>query len=280
MAIRTILVQLDDGKAAPARVDVAAMLARKHGARLTGLCVVEEPLVASGAIGLVPPAALAAARRGASDRAREAIERLSEVARCAGIEMACSTETLVRENIAAVFAAHARYADLVVLGQADPERPPQGGPGFPEHVLLACGRPVLMVPYIGPRPTLGKRAMIAWNAGREAARAVHDALPLLAGAEIVHILMVEPHAGLAEHGEEPGVDLARHLVRHGLEVAVHRLSGVDVDVSDLILSQVADRDVDLLVMGAYGHSRAREFILGGATRGILQSMTVPVLMSH
>lgn len=279
-SIRTILVQLDGTDAAAARVQAAARLARTFDAELTGLYMEEEPLVASGALGLVPPSLLEEQTRARQRAAADAVARLRELAGKAGVPLDCRMEMAPPEHIAAIFTAQARHADLVVLGQTDPEHPPPGGRGFPDEVVLSCGRPALVIPYIGPRPTLGERAMIAWNAGREATRAVHDALPLLQAARIVHILMVEPRASVSGHGEEPGADIARHLARHGLRVEVHRVLANEIDAPNMILSQIADRDVDLLVMGAYGHSRARELVLGGVTREILRSMTVPVLMSH
>jgi nucleotide-binding universal stress UspA family protein len=149
-----------------------------------------------------------------------------------------------------------------------------------EAALIDSGRPVLAIPYAGNFESIGQRVLVGWNASREASRAVHDALPLLAKAESTCVFLANPKRGLAAHGEEPGADIARHLARHGLKVEVAKTVADDVADSALLLNHASDMGADLLVMGAYGHSRLREFILGGVTRSLLREMTVPVLLSH
>ena len=122
--------------------------------------------------------------------------------------------------------------------------------------------------------------MLAWDAGREAARAVSDAMPFLERAEQVTVMAVNPSSGEGDHGEEPGADIALHLARHGVKAEVHQTESPDISVGDELLSRIADDGSDMLVMGAYGHTRLRELVLGGVTRSILEQMTVPVLMSH
>jgi nucleotide-binding universal stress UspA family protein len=178
-------------------------------------------------------------------------------------------------------ALHARYADLAILGQLDPERAetdllrPR-----PEQVALASGRPVLIVPYAGHFDNVGRRVLIAWNATREAARAVSDSMPLLTSAALVTVLTIDPREGPHGHGEIPGADIALHLARHGVKTETERTISAGLPVGEALLSRAADLGADLIVMGAYGHSRVRELLLGGATRSMLRSMTVPVLMSH
>jgi len=165
-------------------------------------------------------------------------------------------------------ALHARYADLAIFGQLDPERAEtEPTRQRPEHVAIASGRPVLIVPYAGRFDNVGRRVLIAWSATREAARAVADA-------------MVDPREGVGGHGELPGADIALHLARHGVKAQIERTVSAGLPVGEVLLSRLADLGADLLVMGAYGHSRAREVLFGGATRSVLRSMTVPVLMSH
>jgi nucleotide-binding universal stress UspA family protein len=176
-----------------------------------------------------------------------------------------------------ILALHGRYADLLVLGQDDPE---SGNAGLLEAVVFDSGRPVLAIPFAGSFKTIGKRVLVGWNASREASRALHDALPLIAKAETVTLFLANPTRGLDGHGEEPGADIARHMVRHGLKVEVAKVIADDVPDSALLLNHASDMGADLLVMGAYGHSRLREFILGGMTRSLLREMTVPVLLSH
>ncbi len=122
--------------------------------------------------------------------------------------------------------------------------------------------------------------MVAWDASREAARAVSDALPILERASSVAVVSVNPRSRDFGHGDVPGADIALHLARHGVKVDVQRIETRDLDVGNALLSHVASESADLLVMGGYGHSRLREMVLGGATRTILGEMTVPVLMSH
>ena len=169
---------------------------------------------------------------------------------------------------------------LLVLGQTDPESETLTPGDLPESVALSTGRPTLVVPHIGARAKPGKSVMLCWNASRESARAASDALPFLTAAEKVVVLIVDPHTSAGGHGAEPGADAAAWLARHGVKVTVQRDVAPDSDVGGVILSRAADHDVDLIVMGIYGHSRLREMVLGGASRVLLSSMTVPVLMSH
>jgi nucleotide-binding universal stress UspA family protein len=136
------------------------------------------------------------------------------------------------------------------------------------------------VPHAGHTGSIGRRVLIGWNGSPEAARAVHDALPLMVGAEAVTVVTIDPEGGPGANEEGPGADIARHLARHGLPVMVRRVTGPAAAAGDLLLNEAADLGADLIVMGAFGHSRLREFVLGGATRTLLAQMTAPVLMAH
>ena len=138
---------------------------------------------------------------------------------------------------------------------------------------------MIVVPYIGYTKPIGGNVLLAWNASAQAAHAATAALPLLAKAKQVTLLVVDG-PGNDAHGEEPGADAARWLARHGVKITVQRESSGDTDIGDVILSRTLDFDIDLVVMGVYGHSRFREFVLGGASATVLSSMTVPVLMAH
>jgi len=174
---------------------------------------------------------------------------------------------------------HARYADLAVVARPDPAVQTAGPPGLVESLVLTSGRPVIVVP---PHSTASRlsRILVGWNAGREATRAVADALPLLVRAAAVEVLIIDPERGPAGHGQEPGADIARYLARHGAQVEVRRLSSDGEDVGRLLLSQAAAFGADLLVMGAYGHARLNELIFGGVTRTALHDAGLPVLMSR
>jgi len=164
-----------------------------------------------------------------------------------------------------------------VVGQPEREHP------APEEIvdegaLFESGRPVIVVPFIHKGALKLDRVMVCWDGSRAATRAIADSLPLITKAKQVEVVIVAN--GRAKSDEVPGADLGQHLARHGLKVDVKRITSPDIDVASTILSYAADSSTDLIVMGGYGHSRLREFVLGGVTRGILESMTVPVLMSH
>lgn len=173
-----------------------------------------------------------------------------------------------------------RYADLVVVGQTDPDdRSATATPDLPEYVMLNCGRPVLIVPYAGKFDHVGKNVLVAWDGSMEATRALTDAIPLLKHANNVSVVLFNPSSRSKVHGEQPGADIALYLARHKIKVEVVR-QNTDIDVGNALLSLAADLGSDLIVMGGYGHTRFREVLLGGVTMTVLKTMTVPVLMSH
>ena len=166
---------------------------------------------------------------------------------------------------------------LSVVAQDEPDSMP-GRDMVIEAALFQSGRPVVVVPYIQKQGLKLDRVSVCWDGSRNAARAVADAMPILQKAKTVEVVVV-----IGAHGksrELPGADIAQHLARHNLKVELSELVADDIDVPNTILSHAADVGTDFIVMGGYGHSRWREFVLGGATRAMLSSMTVPVLMSH
>jgi nucleotide-binding universal stress UspA family protein len=178
-------------------------------------------------------------------------------------------------------ALQTRYCDLAIVGQGDPDENTTGVmPVFAQHVALAAGAPVLVLPYYTDTfATIGQRVMIAWDAGREAARAARDALPFLVRAQQTYAISVRTNS--SAHGElAPSADLAKYLAHHGVRVEASETFGGDIGVGDALLARLSDYGADLMVMGAYGHSRLRELVLGGATQTLLSHMTAPVLMSH
>lgn len=279
MTIKDILVQVDGGKTAPARYAAAIGLAQAHGAHLTGLCLAVEPPVPSTILGMVPPEAMASQRDVVREQAEAAIAQFRLAVEKAGLPGEGRIVQVLDFDAVEVFVTHARHCDLAILGQQDPADFLPLRPDFPADVLMSCGRPGIVVPFSGTPPTLGQRVLVAWDGGREAARAVNDAMPLLERAHSVAVLSVNPE-GTGNGDREPGADIALHLARHGVKVAAARTVARETSVGDVILAEIADSGIDLLVMGAYGHSRLREWALGGVTRHILAHMTVPVLMSH
>ena len=279
MAYKDLLVHVDDSKGCAARVEAAVELAIAHDAHLTGVSLLTDPAPSSFVQGYLPQDVVDMLQRQARERADAALGRFAEVAKRNQISFETRIDRVLYTAMAEALATNARYADLVILGQAGPDD--ADVPRYlPEEVTLASGRPSLVIPYIGPGATLGQRVSVAWDASREAARAVNDALPILQRAQAVGVVTVNPREGPFGHGEQPGADIALHLARHGIKVEVQRVESREVDVANTILSHIADRSSDLLVMGAYGHSRLRELVLGGVTRTILHDMTVPVFMAH
>ena len=281
MSYKDLLVVLDSEAPARGRIDLAAALAERFEAHLVGLYPLPIP-EAPRHFGYYDPALLDPFFGELRGRARETADKLREVFQHVTSLRGLSAEwRVIAEGPEADPALHARYVDLTILGQLDPDRgETEMIQPRPEQVTLASGRPILVVPYAGRFETVGRRVLIGWNATREAARAVNDAMPLLAAAEAVTVLTIDPREGPDGHGELPGADISLHLARHGVKAEIERTVSADLPVGDVLLSRAADLGADLLVMGAYGHSRARELLLGGATRSLLRSMTVPVLMSH
>jgi nucleotide-binding universal stress UspA family protein len=276
MPYKTILVHVDSGKRAPVRVDIACRLAKLSDAHLIGL----------HAVTVVPMPGYATLEGGAQIReyhdrmVREAAARAGEIFQqaVAANGVAKSEWRVSTGDAARVVPLHGRYADVIVLGQPSENDGSGVEADFPERVLLEAGRPVLLIPYAGDFPSVGTKVLVAWNASREATRALTDSIPVLREAAEVHVIAFNPKG--APHGEVPGADIGLYLARHGIKVNVSQQTAEDVDVGNQLLSRAADLDIDLIVMGAYGRSRMSELILGGVTRTILKSMTVPVMMSH
>lgn len=281
MPIKDILLHLDATPASRARLDFAAELAVRHSAHLFGLHVVDIalPLAAAGDFG--GGAALlelfAQLQADAQAAAKPVAAGFHDTLRRTGLS---GEWRLVEGSLPGQLALQGRYVDLVVMGQADPTSPDPAVRAGIEAALFETGRPVLLLPHAATPRRPGRHALLAWNARREAARALHDALPLLAAMEEVTVLTVTPDEAANDRDARSGADVATHLVRHGLRAGARSVAAGGLAVSEVLLNEAADVGADLLVMGAYGHSRLREFVLGGVTRTLLRQMTLPILMSH
>jgi len=277
MSYKTILVHVDDTSRTPDRIRLAAQLAIRLEAHLLGIADtgVSRFIYQDGNINGVDPSLLSHLEY-LRERAAQNVADFKTQADRLGVH---SFEgDITQDDAFGGIGMRARYCDLVVVGQSNPEESsPSVMDDFPEYMILNSGRPVLVVPYTGEFNNVGRRPLVAWDGSRAATRAITDAIPFLRDADLVRVAIVNPKND--QHGDQPGADLAAYLIRHGvkLEVSVHRTK---LDIGNALLSLAADVDSDLIVMGGYGHSRFREMIMGGATRGILESMTVPVLMSH
>ena len=278
MSYKTIAVHLDASQRAHPRLEMALRLAKHFGAHLTGVYAVFSPdprslyVMAGTASYYATHEQLRAEQRGALERLFHAELNRAEVA---------GEWIAIDEPANLAVSRRGRCADLIIAGQDDPNDPESYvGNAFPENLVMSAGRPVLLVPNASNVTSPGAHVMVCWDGSREATRAVHDALPFMRAARLVTIVTVngardEPRPRI------PGADIATVIARHGIHVGVKNVeAGPDASVGDTLLSEAADLNADLFVMGAYGHARWQELVMGGATRTVLQSMTVPVLMSH
>ncbi len=280
MAIKTILVHLDGTPRCAARVSIAAQLARSFASHLTGIAPTGVADIVLSLNTAIPDGieCIQLSAKYLRVRAEASVERFRAQVEPMALP---SFEAIVVEDRTVDAVVHlGRCSDLVVVGQADPGSFIEGVErDFAQQVLMSAGRPVLVVPFAGEFATTGHRILVAWNGGREAAVAVRDALPFLQTAEQVDLLVVGRPEGDAGDGRSGVDDARRWLARHGVEVRC-RSEDADADVGERVLSRAGDLGADLVVMGAYGHSRMRQWALGGATRSMLAHMTVPVLMAH
>jgi nucleotide-binding universal stress UspA family protein len=275
--IKDILVNLPvEGSRDPV-TSFAASVAARFGAHLTGVAFLYEPLspVMVDRYG-IPPSVIESQRIENEKAAKAAVARFNEAARFTGI-LGEAHPLDAPVGAPGTLARMARRFDLSVVAQPEPNQPALARL-FVEAALFDTGRPLLIVPYIQTAPLNLDRIMVCWDGSRSAARAVGDAMPFLLQSNATEIVLVSGEPTKSD--EFPGADIGHHLARHGIKAEVKRIASPEVDVANTILSYAADQSVDLIVMGGYGHSRLREFILGGVTRGMLGSMTFPTLMSH
>ncbi len=277
--IKDIAFHLSTRPGETAAIDYAVSVAGAFEAHIAGIAFALDPFIppTMGIGDAIPADWIDDQRQEAEAAADAAIARFEEAVRRNGISAESRRLDASLAGAAQIFGRIARRFDLSIVRQAEPGKAVLEDLVI-ETALFDAGRPVLVVPYIQKAALTLDRVMVCWDGGRNAARAVGDAMPFLERAKAVEVVMVQGDAGKAD--EMPGADIGEHLARHGLKVEVKRIIAADGDVMDTILSHAADAETDFLVMGGYGHSRLREFILGGVTRGILATMTVPVLMSH
>lgn len=265
MALKNILVHLDDSHHSAARLDLAIRLAQRRQARLTALYIITHPHYEPQHADT--EAKTTQLRSGFNASIAESgikAELLAVDCKVSGI------------GVSEVVILHAYYSDLVIVGQSERKSDGNTPADLPERVVLGSGRPVLIVPYAGSYMDIGKRALVAWRSGRESARAVNDAIPLLTKAGAVSILIVNP----AEQARNEGEQLCAHLACHDIPARAEHAVATDISVGDAILNRASVEGSDLLVMGAYALTRFGAPTLGDVARHILKHMTVPVLMSH
>jgi nucleotide-binding universal stress UspA family protein len=276
--LKDLLVHVPSERLVRPVVDAAVSLAMSRKARLQAVSVGYESANIGVPIG--GGAAVAALfemeHESAQQRADTALSVFDTEARNSGIAYSLTAITGAMYDTAAQIGAMARLVDLAIVLRPDYERDTFDN-ALPVEILFQCGGPVLVVPYIHKGPLEFKRVGIAWDGSRLAARALRDGAPFLKEAQEIVIISVNE----SSKSENPSAaELAAHLARRGLTAKIERASAEGADVQPTILSIAADTGLDLIVMGAYGHSRLQERLLGGVTRGMLESTTVPTLMSH
>ena len=274
--IKDLVVNLSGRGAQDFAADYAASVAASFGARIVAIAFRYEPVIPDGTLGGIPVELIELQREENSKAAAAAVSRFEAAAKKAGVAAETRIIDATFGGAATVFARVARGFDLAVVGQA------QRAHGASEELIIEgtlfeSARPVLIVPYIQKRGLTLERVLACWDGSRTATRAIAEAMPFLERAKAVDLVVVSEQR---KDEDITGANMSDHLARHGVRANLKRLSKGDLAIEDVILSYAADSGADFLVMGGYGHSRLREFILGGVTRGILASMTVPVLMAH
>ncbi len=278
MDYKTIIVHLDCGTRRSERLDLAVRVAAQFDARLIGLFALD--LYA----GLPAAADAGSILVEAELQRREAcmVEAQAEFFGKCGTRSVRAEWQFTEDDAAKEVALAACCADLIVIGQTDPDTRAEDGvsASFAADVVLTAGKPVLVVPSAGHFEGIGKRTLVAWNAAPEAERALTDALPVLERSQAVEVVSFDEGGDHLDPDENARLAVHTYLKDHGVNANVTRYLAEDLSPGECILSQAFDDHVDCIVMGAYGHSREKETLLGGATRTVMNSMTVPVIMSH
>ncbi len=279
MPLKDILVHIDSTPQCRHRLEAAIALAVAHDAHLVGLYVLYHPEIPPYIRLQMGEDVLSLARANAEADAKNAHALFEELTQRSLVK---SEWRCIDGKPLPVLSLHARYTDVAIVGQRDPSgESGADDAGMPDQLILSIGRPVLVVPFVGAYPVIGEQVMVAWDGSRLATRAVNDALPILTQAKKVMVIAVNPSTeNEGAHGEIPSADICLHLARHGVNAEAQQVYADDLGVGEMLLSRATDEGCDLMVIGAYGHARWRELVLGGVTRHMLMHMTLPVLMSH
>jgi len=280
--IKDIIVNLGvSARQGHAAEDYAISLANTFAAKLTGIAFIYDPInwlvYPMTSYGETPREVTEALKREQADLAKKAVDRFAQAISRAGLP---ADSTMLPTSYAGSieqFGSIARRFDLAVVGQIEPKTNAYER-NIVEGALFASGRPVIIVPYVHEAPVKLDHVMVCWDGGAAAARAIHDATPLLERAATIELVTVGAEGG--KQVETGIADMGQHLGRHGLKVDVRHIGKDRTDVADRLLSHAAENGVDFMVMGGHGHSRMHEFFLGSVTDAVLRSTKVPVLMAH
>jgi len=277
MGYRRIAVHLDNTERSEARMRLASGLASRFSARLLGFFAECDPYLANLASRL--PAEMFRKSGGDAEQAFRA------EARRQGIDVDWGLVAVRRDSaLTDALVAQCRLVDIAILGQFQPEAPGMADSGVPsdlaERVVLRAGRPLLVIPYAGAHTEIGRRILVAWNGGREAARALNDALPFLTQADEVIITAIVPVDQERPANDDICAGVAHYLRAHGIDAKTEVRVSEKGRTMEMLLSSVVDQGADLLVVGAHGNYCAPDLPQGSGTKYILGNMTVPVLMSY
>ena len=273
MNYRSITACLDQEESSKRLMKFAVNIAAQQDAHLTGMYLSYVPPVIYDLYGGLGPLVLEWDRQD-QERRNTYEELLRRNAGLAGVNV---DWVVCRDLNWQLAMAHTRTADLAIIGQKRPGYTDLSQ-GFFDSLVLKTGRPVLFLPHDGDVPAAFDKIIVAWDSSREAARALADSLPFLRKAQQVLVLSAAHSSDKEE--EFPDVDVAAYLARHNIKAVIEKDDHVSIDTAQWLLSRAAKDGADLLVMGAYGHNRFSEFVLGGVTRSVMHGMTLPVLMSH
>ena len=279
MKYKNILIHLDNSSGCRNRLEVAFGLARDFDAQLTGIFVVPTYIVPSYVEAQISVDLMTDITEKALARAEETVTSYRQLAEDARVTLQTA---VVEGQIIPILREHSKYADLMILGQDHPEDPDNASYGLADALLFEGACACLVVPHSGKLATPGKRSLLTWNASREAAHALREAMPLLQRADTVVVLSSEPDDDDNElaNGHPHAQAVLKLLESHGIEAISSGINNPDISPTDAIIAQAVEMDADLIVMGAYGHARLREIILGGVTRDLLKRAPTCLLLAH
>lgn len=279
MSFKTILVHVDESQRSSERVKIAAQLAEINASHVVGLAVtgVSRFIFEGSNINANDPnftIHLALVR----ERAERAIAQFEETARHHLI--ASFEKQVASDEATGGLGLCARHSDLTIIGQTNRNEPsPSVLSDFPEYMVMHAGKPVLVIPFDGEFSGTFQHPLVAWDGSREASRAVSDALPILKNAQCAHVVMINPHNDFDSQSDNEGLEITQFLNRHGVnsKIIIHQ---TNESIGDALIHVASELQSDLLIMGAYGHSRLREMLMGGVSKTMFSKMRIPTLMSH
>ena len=279
MDFKNILLHLDHSSGCNNRLQMAFALAKKYDAVIIGLFVVPDYVVPSYVEAQISVDLITDVTEKALARASEKLSSYQAMAEEAGVRLEAH---VLEGQVIPILREHSKYSDLLLLGQDQPDDPDNASYGLADALLFEGACACMMVPHSGKLAVPGQRVLLTWNASRESARALREAMPILVNAEEVVVLSSEPDDADAEiaRGHPHADELARFLESHGIQSVSSGIADMDINTSDAIQGQAAEMNADLIVMGAYGHARLREIILGGVTRDLLKQSTIPLFLAH